>query len=172
MFILLMIVFLSWRGSVLGFRVFSFFSWLFNHRHSQGAKLFLIWRTLNFRRAHEELFRDGEYIPLSISGTKCQHVCAFARQLHGEAIVVVVPRLLFSLTNGVENFPFGREMWKDTAVEIPHLIRGKEYRDVLTGGSVKPAGNGRHSAIAMSDMLKLFPVALLTREHSHQKRRS
>jgi (1->4)-alpha-D-glucan 1-alpha-D-glucosylmutase len=150
----------------------AFFSWLFNHRHSQGAKLFLIWRTLNFRRAHEELFRDGEYIPLSISGTKCQHVCAFARQLHGEAIVVVVPRLLFSLTNGVENFPFGREMWKDTAVEIPHLIRGKEYRDVLTGGSVKPAGNGRHSAIAMSDMLKLFPVALLTREHSHQKRRS
>jgi hypothetical protein len=78
---------------------------------------------------------------------------------------------MFGLTNGVENFPFGREVWKDTAVEIPKLVQGQEYRDEFTGGIVRPAGSGRNSAIAMADMLKLFPVVLLTRPQKHRERR-
>jgi (1->4)-alpha-D-glucan 1-alpha-D-glucosylmutase len=142
----------------------AFFARLFSDRNSQAAKLFLIWRTLNFRRTHEELFRDGEYIPLSVSGAKREHVCAFARELHGEAVLVVVPRLLFGLTSGVENLPLAKEVWKDTAVEIPKLVQGEQYRDVFTGVIVGAKGDGPHTTIAIAEMLKLFPVALMMRK--------
>jgi (1->4)-alpha-D-glucan 1-alpha-D-glucosylmutase len=142
----------------------AFFARLFSDGDSQAAKLFLIWRTLNFRRTHEELFRDGEYIPLSVSGAKHEHVCAFARELHGEAVLVVAPRLLFGLTSGVESLPLAKEVWKDTAVEIPKLVQGEQYRDVFTGVIVGAKGDGPHTAIAIAEMLKLFPVALMMRK--------
>ena len=32
------------------------------------GKLFLTWKVLQFRRDHESLFRDGEYVPLRVTG--------------------------------------------------------------------------------------------------------
>jgi (1->4)-alpha-D-glucan 1-alpha-D-glucosylmutase len=48
------------------------------------TKLFLTWRTLQFRRRQADLFRSGEYIPLEVEGAKVKHVCAFARRLAGD----------------------------------------------------------------------------------------
>jgi (1->4)-alpha-D-glucan 1-alpha-D-glucosylmutase len=134
------------------------FTRFFDSDYSRAAKLFLIWRTLNFRLVHEKLFRDGKYIPLSVSGAKRDHVCAFARESRGQVIISVVPRLVFSLMSGAPHLPLGTELWLDTALEIPEPLRAPQYRDVFTGNTISLSADG---PALVGSVLKLFPVALL-----------
>ncbi len=43
-------------------------------------KLYVIYKTLNYRRENDLLFRDGSYVPLESEGNLKEYVCAFARQ--------------------------------------------------------------------------------------------
>jgi (1->4)-alpha-D-glucan 1-alpha-D-glucosylmutase len=115
-------------------------------------KLFVIWRALNFRRAHRELFNRGAYIPLSVSGEKQQHVCAFARRLGDKEVVIAAPRLVWTLTKGAERPPVG-ELWQDTVVEAT----AADYHNVFTGEIIRAAGGG----LALRDVFASFPVAVL-----------
>ncbi len=45
------------------------------------AKLFVTWRLLQFRQRHADLFRDGEYLPVTATGGRASHLCAFAQRL-------------------------------------------------------------------------------------------
>jgi (1->4)-alpha-D-glucan 1-alpha-D-glucosylmutase len=102
--------------------------------------LWLIWKVLNARRSHPDLFgRFGGYEPLPVHGEKAAHVLAFMR---GGRAVTVVPRLTVGI-NGV---------WADTSVEIP----AGSWRNSLTN---EPIATRR-----MSDLLRQFPVAFLLRE--------
>ena len=60
---------------------------------NQRIKLFLVWRALEFRRAHAELILQGCYLPLAVEGAQADRVCAFARQHDGHWAVTIVPRL-------------------------------------------------------------------------------
>src|SRR5262249_39053811 len=83
------------------------------------AKLYLIWRALNFRKRQPELFDAGGYSPLQANGQKLEHVCSFARVLQKDAVICIVPRLVFGLTGGKESEPLGREVWQQTAIPLP-----------------------------------------------------
>ena len=56
-------------------------------------KLFLTHRLLTFRRENPELFRDGSYRPLGLTGEFADCCIAFAREWEGKSIVVLAPRL-------------------------------------------------------------------------------
>ena len=56
------------------------------------VKLFLLYRTLNFRRAHHTVFSEGDYQPLPVEGSLSDHVCAFARSAGEERMIVACPR--------------------------------------------------------------------------------
>ena len=118
---------------------------------SGEVKLFTIWQTLQARRERLELFQQGSYIPLSTSGAKAAHVCAFARR--SEALVIV-PRLPWTLCRGKPIAPLGAKIWQDTAVSIPS---GK-YRNPFTG-TVHSARKG----VPVAEVLNDFPVALWLR---------
>ena len=124
-------------------------------------KLYLIWRTLQFRLSQRELFERGAYIPLTVSGAKADHLCAFARSLGECSFLVMVPRLVFGLTRGVERFPLGEELWQDTYISLPAPGRQENFRNVLTGEihSVSGAGN----ILQLSKVFARFPVALMER---------
>jgi (1->4)-alpha-D-glucan 1-alpha-D-glucosylmutase len=62
------------------------------HIEDGVAKLYLIWKTLTLRRRLPRLFADGDYIGLAILGQQADHVCAFARRLEGQEIIVVTTR--------------------------------------------------------------------------------
>lgn len=47
-------------------------------------KLFVTYRTLNFRHQHRTLFEKGAYIPLEASGERSENICAFSRDQNGE----------------------------------------------------------------------------------------
>jgi (1->4)-alpha-D-glucan 1-alpha-D-glucosylmutase len=102
--------------------------------------LWLIWKVLNIRRSHPDLFgRAGSYEPLPVEGIKASHVLAFVR---GTGAVTVVPRLVTGI-NGA---------WGDTTVEIP----SGRWRNALTGELIANGG--------MTQLVSHFPVALLLRE--------
>ncbi len=124
-----------------------------------AMKLFLIWRVLNFRKIHREIFDLGDYQPLSASGSKEKHICAFARQWNNGAIVAVVPRLVLGLTGGAEAQPTGRN-WEGTKLFLPPAFAQRSLRNVITGEEIETFGEGTGTILDMSKAFKLFPVAL------------
>lgn len=131
----------------------NFFSALLRDEVPGDIKLFLIWRALNFRR------QPGDYTPLPAEGAKREHICALARG-QGQAIVIV-PRLVFGLTNGKEIVPLGREVWQDTFVPLPQLNPATEFQNILTGEHLVAAQHGRMQCVNIAEALKQFPVGLL-----------
>jgi (1->4)-alpha-D-glucan 1-alpha-D-glucosylmutase len=128
------------------------------------CKLFLTWKVLQFRRDHESLFRDGEYLPLRVSGEYAPNVCAFARRHEGKLAVTIAPRLYLRLLGPErEEPPLGESAWGDTVIELP-----KEYgesvqlKNLLDGRTVATAKAGSRVTVTLADALLSFPVALLT----------
>jgi (1->4)-alpha-D-glucan 1-alpha-D-glucosylmutase len=119
-------------------------------------KLFLLWRALKFRAMHRDLFAEGGYRPLEVSGTRRQHVCALSRTRGSHEVLVVVPRLVFGLTSGVEHPPMA-EVWEDTDVHVVQDSAGSTYRNILTERFVQAEGE----TIPLKQVLEQFPVALL-----------
>ena len=123
------------------------------------VKLLVTARALHLRRSLPELFAQGDYVPLVVSGPQERHAIAFARR-HADAwAIAVVPRLPVGLAPvGVP--PLGRAIWNETALELPEDAPAG-FRDVLTGEPVT-AVEGR---IPLGDALGALPVALLVAEH-------
>lgn len=119
------------------------------------VKLYLIWRTLQLRQRWPALFRDGSYQPLPAQGTAANHVCAFARKLGDQSVIVVVPRLLAKLFAGATSLPDDASRWQDTAVPLPDT--STEWFDVLSGQRVEPVAD----ALPVARLFAHFPVALL-----------
>jgi len=120
------------------------------------VKLYVIHEALATRRSHQALFQRGDYVPLEVSGSLDDHVCAFARVAPADAAIVVVPRLL--ARRGVETPLFGRSYWEDTRVTTGAGLDGR-FTNVFTGATVSV----NDGIVPVADALADFPVALLTR---------
>jgi len=138
-----------------------FFSALLRDEKPGAMKLFLIWRALNFRGAHRELFDAGEYTPLSAVGDQREHVCAFARSWKDQKIIAIVPRFVFGLTGGAEIPPIGADVWKETLLPVPSARAGDLFRNALTREMAPAIEKNGIVALEFSQALKSFPVALL-----------
>ncbi|HWH68552.1 MAG TPA: malto-oligosyltrehalose synthase, partial [Candidatus Sulfotelmatobacter sp.] len=136
---------------------------LLQHSHTGQVKLFLIWCALTFRHLHRDLFEQGAYVPLLATGSKKEHLCAFAREWQGQSAVVVVPRLILGLTQGAERLPLGQEVWQDTVVPLPNGLPNQQYRNVLTEEVVSATAGPGGSVVPAREALATFPVALLQR---------
>ncbi|MGH8149756.1 MAG: malto-oligosyltrehalose synthase [Steroidobacteraceae bacterium] len=126
------------------------------------AKLYVIARTLQWRRTHERLFSDGDYIPLRTAGPYAAHLCAFARRRGSELAVTVAPRLYRKLLDSPleEEWPLGR-IWSDTRVELTAELSAATLTNLFDGARVSARPNeGRH-ALPVREVLESFPVALL-----------
>jgi malto-oligosyltrehalose synthase/4-alpha-glucanotransferase len=119
------------------------------------AKLYLIWRSLQLRHDRFELFRDGDYLPLGISGAHADHICAFVRRLDEQIAVIVAPRLIFRLAGGTD--PLGDEVWSDTRINVP---LGK-WQNWITGEHLQAEFIENDWWLNASSILRHFPVAIL-----------
>ncbi len=135
------------------------------HPRDERCKLFVTWRTLQFRHEHDSLFTEGDYLPLQVSGSRADHVCAFARRTNGQLAIIAAPRLFFSLCQpddhsaGQHRAPCGPDVWQDTEL----LLDGADsshLQNIFTGECV-PLHNSR---LRLADILTRFPIALLTAE--------
>ena len=129
------------------------------------AKLYLIYKVLNFRREHRELFQMGEYLPLYTDGRFREHICAFARRLDGRWVIIAAPRLLMRIvTSG--NLPLGTGVWQDERLVLPAKAPAG-WRNILTGENVTAlqARPGR-KMLYLREIFASVPVALLDGESS------
>ena len=123
-------------------------------------KQFLIASILQFRKQVPQLFMEGEYIPLEVTGSAAEHIVAFARVWKGTGILVVAPRLLHLLGLGKSELPQGRSVWKNTAVVLPASLAGKKITNVLTHQAVNSPLNG--TEVPVAELLSDLPVGFLT----------
>ena len=128
------------------------------------CKLFLTWKVLQFRRDHAPLFRDGEYLPLRVSGEYAANVCAFARRHEGKIAVTVAPRLYLRLLGPErEDAPLGDSVWGDTVIELPkEFAEPVPLKNLLDGQTVATEQAGSRITVRLADALRNFPVGLLT----------
>lgn len=83
---------------------------------------------LRLRPHYPALFRYGDWLPLKVTGEREEHLIAYARVKDDEALIVAVPRLVFTVTGN-------EKLWVNTSVDIPEELVGKRYRDVFSGES-------------------------------------
>src|SRR5439155_26565220 len=70
-------------------------------------KLWVTRAVLRFRAEHPDLFARGSYVPLEVSGSRRDHIVAFARRRGRRWSVTVVPRLVAGLAPR-NRMPVGR----------------------------------------------------------------
>ncbi|HDR2706316.1 TPA: malto-oligosyltrehalose synthase [Enterobacter mori] len=83
---------------------------------------------LRLRPHYPALFRYGDWLPLKVTGEREEHLIVYARVKDDEALIVAVPRLVFTVTGN-------EKLWVNTSVAIPEELVGKRYRDVFSGES-------------------------------------
>jgi (1->4)-alpha-D-glucan 1-alpha-D-glucosylmutase len=131
-------------------------------------KLYVIYRTLNYRRAHEAFFRDAAYVPLKAEGSRAAHVVAFGREVGQGQVIVVVPRLMATLAGApagdAERPPIGGDIWQDTRLALPAAWRGVAYRNLFTDEIARGDANDGQPGLQLSAVLGRFPVAVLVPE--------
>ncbi|HEY7313876.1 MAG TPA: malto-oligosyltrehalose synthase, partial [Gemmataceae bacterium] len=124
-------------------------------------KLYLIYQALHFRRAHEQLFAHGTYVPLEAAGPKRDHVCAFVRSLADRTVLVAVPRLVVRLAGGTEQAPMGPAIWGATRLLLPPALAARRYRNIFTGEVLAADVEDGTSGLSLAAAFAAFPVALL-----------
>lgn len=132
----------------------SLISELFSTKEDGRIKLFLTTQVLKARKNYLQLFQQGSYQPLKVSGELANHIVAFARQHQDQVAIVLIPRFLTQIISPGEQ-PLGKNVWKDTQIE---LIQGMptSWKNVITAQAIQ--GN---STLFVGDILEHFPVALL-----------
>ncbi|MGI5940479.1 MAG: malto-oligosyltrehalose synthase [Thermoleophilia bacterium] len=128
-------------------------------------KQFVSARALAFRRSHADLFRFGEYVPLTCRGPLSEHVVAAARCLEDQWAVAIVPRLVVGLIDPPDVGISGHDIWEGTRIVLPDAA-SESWNDELTGHRVRTFedvdGGGR--GLQLEQALALLPMALL---HGH-----
>lgn len=129
--------------------------------HDGDVKLYVTHQGLCCRRDHPALFRDGEYVPLPVSGARAAHVVAYARREEARAVLTVIPRLVARLTELGVRWPLGPGVWDDTRIGLPSGLAPGPYRDRFTGLLRAPRTDGGEPTLLLAEVLDTFPVALL-----------
>ncbi|MFC2047889.1 malto-oligosyltrehalose synthase [Chloroflexota bacterium] len=130
---------------------------LLNSWEDGRLKLYMNYKALGFRKSLKDVFQNGGYVPLQVTGQKQEHVYAFGRQKEGKWALTIAPRLLTRLT-GLGVFPSGLEVWQDTALLLPKNAP-RHWLNVLTGENLIIPGS--RAGLRLSDVFHIFPLALL-----------
>ena len=138
---------------------------MLEHLSDGRAKMYTILKTLQLRKQLADVFTNGSYLPLQISGDKKEHICAFAREKGGQLLVAVAPRLFVSLVDGKRELPLGAGAWHDTRIHLRNEWAAMELHNIFTGAGavIEQDGQGGDTvqAIPVGNLLQSWPVALL-----------
>ena len=125
------------------------------------AKLYLTWKVLQRRRAAAELFRDGDYVPLTVEGRQADRVCAFARRYRDACVVVAAPR--FSTQDHLTGRLPLESVWQETHIVVPGP---GSFGNVLTGEVIRTVADTGRQLLPLSAVFESFPAALLEKRSS------
>jgi (1->4)-alpha-D-glucan 1-alpha-D-glucosylmutase len=134
---------------------------LLRNWHDGRIKLFVTTRGLQLRRELPDVFVGGDYLPLVVESSVAGDAVAFARVSGEDAAIVAAPRLCSGLATDDRPVPLGGESWKTSRVLLPETLRNRTFRNVFTGGEVKPIVTGDQGWIFLGQAFERLPVAML-----------
>ena len=127
-------------------------------------KLYLMHKLLDFRRAHRELFAEGDYIPLEATGESKSAVCAFARRKGQIWALAVAPRLVGRMVyHGAT--PLGPAAWNSSALSLGADMPSR-WLDIISGEWLEAAEAAPEKHLPLGSIFNHFPVALLYHEET------
>jgi (1->4)-alpha-D-glucan 1-alpha-D-glucosylmutase len=133
---------------------------LVEHWHDGRIKLYLIWKALHFRRDHEELFREGEFVPLQAAGCYSRNVTAFLRRQETSWVVAAFPRWL-SQVPALPGGGMDERNWCDTKLMLPRKSPS-QWESVLTREGLALKNVDREPYMKANDLFHDFPVAVFS----------
>lgn len=131
-----------------------FLTELLTHAENGCVKMFLIYKLLSARRRHRQIFEDGDYIPLTTTGSKSEHITAFARKSGKKIAIAIATRFVTSIISPAQ-LPIGDSIWKDTSIIIPDETSNL-WLNIITGEKIDNS-----KKLLVGHILSKFPVALL-----------
>ena len=123
------------------------------------AKLYLTWKVLNFRREHRELFFEGSFVRLQVSGKRAKNLIAFARRRGKQWTLTIVPRWL-AYARAPMNWSPMAAFWRGTKILLPAKAPTR-WESILSGGFVELIPSRTQLSLRAEDVLGDFPVACL-----------
>jgi len=138
---------------------------LFDDFYDGKIKLYFTYNALQVRNTHYDIFKDGDYIPLTVKGDNKEIIISFLRtdKAKQSKVIVIISRFHTSITPlqaNCENISLNfteraKKVLENTIIEIPNFAQG-EYTDSLTGQTVTIESDFR-----ISDFLTLTTHAIL-----------
>ncbi|WP_377296553.1 malto-oligosyltrehalose synthase [Rhizobium sp. SGZ-381] len=117
----------------------------------------LIATILPLRDQWPDLFLEGDYVPLDVSGSNADHLVAFARRQGDKAVIIVAPRLMLrTLLADTETQLPSPALWTESLLKLDVGLAGHGYRDLLTDAVIQPAAELR-----LGDLLARQPFCVL-----------
>jgi (1->4)-alpha-D-glucan 1-alpha-D-glucosylmutase len=120
-------------------------------------KQLMIARVLAARQNAPELFANGAYLPLTLTGPLADHAVAFARTNGGQFAVIVAARKPARLTSEAGTLQIPPERWQSTTIVIPSEFHGANCRTALHCSKEWQLGR----QLALNEVLVPLPFALL-----------
>lgn len=117
-------------------------------------KFFLTLQLLQARQRYCDLFCEGNYEPLKVSGKFADCVVAFARTHQDQLAIALVPRFLTTLIEP-DQLPLTTTVWQDTHISLPDSI-GSTWTNLITGETGQFEGH-----LCVGQAFQHFPGALL-----------
>ncbi len=133
------------------------------HWKDGRIKLLVTAAGLRLRRQLPRVFLGGAYMPLQTEVTVAADAIAFARMApdESEAILVVAPRLSRRLVSPDHPAPLGSDCWKTSRVILPPGLSEREFRDVISGATIRPTRTGDTAWFFVGEAFSSLPVAIL-----------
>lgn len=110
---------------------------------------------LNLRKEMPEVFLEGNYVPVHVSGPHEGNVVAFLRKAGGKTLLVLVPRLTVSL--GRMRIPAGKSVWAGDSISVPESA-DCDFEDVFTG-RIRSLSSG--SSVPVGDLMEDTPFCVM-----------
>ncbi len=120
-----------------------FLQYLYNNRENGRIKMWFSYLLINERKRNPELFVNGQYYPLEVTGKCRDNILAFARSYFNTWYIIVVPLYIAPLQ---EN---SSPDWNDTHVILPELAPEK-WISIFNGSRA-----GNEGYICVSEILKI-----------------
>src|SRR5690606_30134466 len=117
-------------------------------------KMFLIYKTLLQRRKDQDIFKKGEYVPLTLSGKEGDNFIAYARILGNDWRIIAAPVIVTHLFNSEDLKPKNGHL-EDTYINLPGDAP-TEWNNIITGETELVEGK-----IPIMNALSQFPVMVL-----------
>jgi (1->4)-alpha-D-glucan 1-alpha-D-glucosylmutase len=109
------------------------------------------------RKKNPEIFSEGDYLPLDVSGPRSSHIVAYARVLPMACAIVVFCRSIAHLMPDDSTLKISASHWNGTCLVVPPELQGTFSNAFFPEETIILRTGNR-----IAQILSRFPVAILT----------